>query len=179
MKKFLTLLAVSLCCLTGYSQDTNTPPADTGWWNNPIIGVLSNGSNWIVAPYAIYDTTTKEFGGGIGAGYKISDYVVTVIRLDAISDNLFVPSGSIQLQLPITLFGAVKVTPFGFSGIATKLNGKSGNGDPIGIFGTGGAISFKADTQWYIPKGIIADYERWTGGGFNDDQIRFGLLFKF
>lgn len=159
--------------------DTNAPPADSGgWWNSPVLGFLQNGSNWIAATYGIYDTTSKEFGGGVGVGYKISEYVVTVVRLDFIADRVFVPSGSLQLQLPINI-GRFKLTPFGFSAIATSLNSDLSSGEPVGIFGAGGALTFNTDSQWYVPKGLIADFEHWTGGGFNDDQIRFGVLFKF
>lgn len=178
MKTILSIIMAVGLCATGYSQDTNSTPFR--WWESPITSTLSQGTNYIGATYGIYDMKTKEFGGGIGVGYKINDYVVTVVRLDAISDHLFVPSGSIQLQVPMKFLGRIEVTPFTFSGVATSLNGDDNNGEAIGIFGVGGAIKFgNNESAWYVPKGLIGDYEHWTGGGFNDDQVRFGVLFKF
>lgn len=182
IKRILLVAAVAAVAFTSLAQDTPPPieqPDIPNWMESPITQFLLNGTNWMVAPYAIVNTTTKEAGAGIGAGYKISEFLVPTMRLDYVGGKVWVPSGSIQLQLPLTFFGKVKVTPFTFTGIATSFNNDSESGGAIGIFGIGGSVSLKADTEWYVPKGIIGDYERWTGGGFNDNQIRIGFLFKF
>lgn len=169
---FITI-ALSLHCI---AQTTNTSP---GVIDSPVFQFLTQGSNWIVAPYAIYDTTTKNFGGGIGAGYKLNDFVVPTMRLDYINNGLWVPSGSLQLQAPVTIMGKVTVIPFVFTGIATSLRNEDNryNGSAVGIFGLGGAVRINS-TKWYVPSDVLVDYERWTGGPFEDKQVRFGLVFK-
>lgn len=211
MKRLLTILAVSVA-LTGYSQNfqpvpTNTtdkatadslhaamaavpaPAAETN--TTPIVSspvwefVTAGASNWYFGTYVIYDTTSKDFGGGIGAGYKLSEFVVPIMRVDYLNrggksfkENIFIPSGNIQLQVPVKLFGKVTVTPFAFTGVATSINNGSDSGDVIGIFGTGAYLGL-GEHAWYVPVNVIADYERWTGSGFNDDQIRCGLVWHF
>lgn len=188
MKKVLATLALVVACATSYSQTstnlpppfTNAPPAAT-----QLFGFLSQ-SNLLMATYAMYDTTSKKPGAGIGLGYKLDPYIVAVLRFDAVVNPkdgklaVYVPSGNLQLQLPLPAFGPVKVTPFTFGGIATTLNGGDG-GEPIGIFGVGAAVGFtrSASTSKLVPAGLIGDWERWSGAGFNNSQIRAGLYWQF
>lgn len=168
-------MAVALTAITGFAQEE--PPVI----KSPVWDFLTQGSNYVFATYGIYNATSESFGGGIGAGYKLSEFVVPTLRLDYINHRFYVPSGSLQLQVPVTVLGKVRVTPFAFSGIATLLNAGSGdNGNVIGIFGLGGSISLvKGHDKWYVPDYLLFDYEKWTGGGFNDDQYRFGVGFRF
>lgn len=185
MKKLLSLLAVCLA-LTGYSQ-TN-PPVFDSWITSPIVDLFTH-SNFLCGTYAMYDTTDKSWGGGVFAGYKLNEFIVPIMRIDDVKSSIYAVSGNIQLQLPLHLFvrdaypnGILTITPFAFTGVATSWNNQStaNNGNVIGIFGTGGAISFgNADSAWYVPKFLAVDYERWTGSGFNDNQIRAGLGWKF
>lgn len=176
MKRLLTIIVLATATAVGYSQNSNGVPS---WVDSPITKFLSDGTNWHVASYGIYDTDTHEVGLGIGAGYKVSDYVVPTLRLDYIRGDVYVPSGNLQLQVPILFFdGKVKVTPFVTTGVATTLNSGRNDGNAIGIFGTGGYVMFNHNKSAYVPKGVIADVERWTGGGFDTTQVRFGLIWK-
>lgn len=185
MKKLilLLLLAASIT-LAGYSQGTNTitNPSAPSWLQigGTDVADFFSHANIKYATYLIYDSTTKKVGAGVGFGYNVNDFLVSVIRLDEINGGVFVPSGSLQLQAPITIKGFI-VIPLAFSGIATSLNNKKNgdNGNVVGIFGSGVAIRLPASTKWYIPKDIIVDYEKWTGGGFNDNQYRGGFVWMF
>lgn len=157
---------------------TNDPPAST---NLPptipeipgrILDFLSaTASNWYVAPYGIYSSDTETFGAGIGVGYAITPNVVTVMRMDYLNDEIWMPSGSVQLQAPILLMGKVQVTPFAFGGIATPLSGRGDdNRTAAGIAGAGMATRFKR-------VGLIYDIEYWSN--FSGPQHRFGLFWKF
>ena len=175
MKKLLsiTLLAVSLC-LTGYSQTTtNSPnpildgPAGTVW------SFLTTGSNWIVAPYAIYDTGTKNGGAGIAALVQVNQYFLSGIRFDYLNatDELWMPSVQAQLQYPIKT-GRLTLTPIMTAGVATLIGGReSEDGGAVGIFGLGLAASFTKNL------GVFGHYERWTG--FDGNQLRGGFYWKF
>jgi hypothetical protein len=168
--KMIAVLAVMLC-VTGFSQTNTDPPSLLSGPAIDAISFLSTGSNWMVAPYGIISADAKKFGGGIGIGYHVSDFVVPTMRLDYYDGRIWMPSGSLQIQAPITI-SKLTVIPFGFTGIATPLTGKaSADGSPVGIFGIGGAV--RIGTRW----DVIADYEYWTG--FPQKQIRLGAVFKF
>jgi hypothetical protein len=174
MKIKLTITSLLFALAMPVLAQTNAPVA-----SSPIFEFLSTGTNWYAGTYGIYDTTSKQWGGGIGAGYKLSEFVVPIVRLDYIGSQIWVPSGSLQLQVPVTLFGKFTVVPFVFPGIATSLNNynSGNNGDAVGIFGSGVMLRIPS-TKWYVPSDVIADYERWTGGPFKDNQFRLGLSWK-
>lgn len=179
MKKILSLLA-AMICFAGYSQ-TNTPPPETSTNQPPLIpevpgiilGFLSNtASNWYVAPYGIYSSDTETFGAGIGVGYSLSPYVVTVLRMDYINDNIWMPSGSVQLQAPVRLMNKVTAVPFGFGGLATPISGRGeDNTTAAGIAGAGIGV------RWTDHLGLIYDIEYWSN--FSGPQHRFGIYWKF
>lgn len=183
MKKLIAiaLLAVGLA-FTGNSQ-TNNPPFV---WS-PVFDMIGK-SNLVAGTFATYDSTDKSWGGGVFLGYKLTEMLVPLFRFDYVRQDAYAVSGNLQLQLPIDIGkseahpeGVVRLTPLTFAGLATSWNNKdnSNDGNPIGIFGAGFAISFNGDHSWFIPSGIAADWEHWTGGGFNDDQYRFGPFWKF
>lgn len=176
-----SLIAAFLLLATSAFAQTNTPPST----NAPIISgpaadaisfITTEGvTNWMIAPFGIYSTTSKEWGGGLGIGYKLSDFVVPVMRIDYLASQLWMPSMNLQLQVPVKIMGKVTVIPFTFAGVATTISGGGNdNGSAVGMLGVGGAIRI-AD-HW----DLVADYELWQGGPFSsDNQIRFGVLFKF
>lgn len=184
-RRLATLAAIvtMLFCLSVYSQDAPLPAetaAPVSIVSSPIFKFFQDGSNWVIAPFAIYDSTTKTYGGGIAAAYKAREFVVPVLRLDILNGGAYVPSGAMQLQMPITLFGRVTGTPFAFSAVATAVNNQKGkSGEVIGIFGTGIIIELPGNDKWYVPDYFLADYERWSGAGFNDNQYRVGVGLKF
>lgn len=189
------LLAAALATACAGNAQTNTTGLDT---NGPVPTIsgpltdvfkfLGKGSNWIVAPYGIIadsnaGSTKRDFGAGIALGYRLNDYVVPTLRLDWLKSQLWMPSADLQLQAPVTLFGKVTVVPFGFTGIATPVSGQgANNGSVVGLFGAGAALrlDFLGSGAFWKHTDVVADYELWTGGGFdNSKQVRFGLAYKF
>lgn len=178
MKKILiqTLLALATvtACLAQIDTPPVPPPSPLGEPVDKVLGFLSQGSNFIIAPYGIWDSGKSRGGAGIGIGYHLSDFVVPNLRLDWLDHQLYMPSGSMQVQLPIYLKkdGSFKLTPFVLTGIATPLGGKQNdNGAAVGIFGIG--------TSLQISKrfGLIYDIEKWSG--FAGNQHRFGFHYRF
>src|SRR3977135_899743 len=105
MKKLLLSLAVIGSLLTAKAQ-TDVPPLPTlSGPSAAFVDFLLNSSNLMVAPYGIASTDFKKFGGGIGLGYRVSEFVVPFIRLDYYDKTLFMPSASLQLQAPIRFMG--------------------------------------------------------------------------
>lgn len=177
MKKTLkllwaTLLAVALLftfCTRAFAQETNPPSSIL---TSPIIDFLSQGSNWMVAPYATYSTEDSKIGGGVAALYKVTDFVATGLRLDYIGSKFWMPSCQFQLQAPFVLLGKLTVTPFTVAGLATPIGGGgNNNGSAIGIFGAGASVAINKKIS------IVADYEKWTD--IPGHQIRFGFLYHF
>lgn len=177
MKKLLTFLSLAgLLCNTALCQtDTNAP----SWFNSPVLSFAQEGSNWVYGVTALYDTTDKTFGESIFAGYKATQVLVPVIELAAKNSGknagCWVPQGNITLQIPMKVFG-VDITPISYTGLATSLNNtiNQNNGQLIGVFGAGGYLSWGGSSPW-LPKGAVAGWQRWTGGGFNDNMIRFAF----
>jgi hypothetical protein len=166
----LALLAPAVFAQTNTVPKTNPPP--TGIWAD-ITGAFSgigSASNWIVAPYGIYDTKTKTAGGGLAGVYNVTPYFASVIRMDYINKEIWRPSGSIELQVPVK-FSGFTVTPFVFTGLAVPLGGTGAdNGSATLITGTGAAVTLKKNKLY-----AIGDYEWWNDHG----QIRAGLGYKF
>lgn len=154
---------------------TNAPvisgPVQDAWDFVTTAGV----SNWVVGTYGIYSETSKTWGGGVGVGYKLSDFVVPIFRMDMIGPDVYLPSGNLQLQVPVTLFGKLTAVPFGFGGVATTVaGGGNENGAVVGILGIGMAVRITKNID------LLGDWEIWEGGKFHqDNQIRFGAAWKF
>lgn len=177
MKKLIlaTVLALLTFASSAQTNTNNAPvisgPAADAWAFITTAGV----TNWMIAPYAIYSTTSKEFGGGLGVGYRLSDFVVPTLRVDYLNKEIWMPSANLQLQVPVTILGKVTVIPFTFAGVATTVSGGgTDNGAAVGMLGVGGAIRLSTHFD------VIGDYELWNGGPFrSDNQIRFGFVWKF
>lgn len=176
MKKLILLLAVSVTTLTGYSQiDTNQVGTITGpvidWFNHTNLAFSLGGE---------YDLTANRPGGYIAMAYKLSDFVLPVVRFDILTDKdwnakVFQPQFNLQLQAPLLIANKVWVTPLQFTGVAIPLTGRGNNNlDPVFVIGAGASIHLK-DKNW----GIVGDFEYWTGGGYNNNQIRVGPYWKF
>lgn len=183
MKKLLITLLLAAGCTAGYSQVTNTPPPileDTNVVTTigDVFDFFRHGSNFLWGVYGTADTTDHTFGGGIAIGYKATPNLVPTLRLDFLHGEVFVPSLNLSLELPISLSGTnVFLIPFTSAGAATSFNNDHA-GQAIGIFGVGFALKFNKAPAW-APLYYLADYERWTGGGFNDDQFRLGVGYTF
>lgn len=178
MKKLILAFALAATCFAGYSQTnsiggsaTNIPPLSIG-----LPQFLANGSNFVIAFYGMRDLTDHSYGGGIGLGYRINPNIVPVVRIDMMHDGTFVAEGQIQFELPITFANGWQFIPLAFAGVETRMFSGSNTGDAIGVVGAGAALRFPIN-QWFLPRGLIGDYEHLSGAGFNNDQLRFGVYF--
>ena len=180
MKKIIISIVAALTLSLQLSAQTNsTPPAETnlstsvtGTWNT-VVDFLANGSNWLLVPFGIYsDQKPKaQFGGGVALAYKVSDYIAPTLRVDYLAGDLWMPSGTVQLQVPIHLSPTLTLYPFAFAGVGTSLSGggnKNGEANAIAGMGAALALSKKFD--------LIFDYEKWSA--FSGNQWRFGCLFR-
>lgn len=160
MKKPLFLLAVLLALHVRAQQATNTISA----WES----FLSNAtSNVIVVPYGIASTDFKKFGGGVAVGYELSQNVVPFMRIENYNGDFFMPSGTIQLQVPIK-FGSLVLVPLAYTGVAVPLGSHSS--DPVvGLVGTGAALRLGKSFD------LIAAYEMRSSVG---NQICVGIGWK-
>lgn len=175
MKKLLALLAVCACALTGYSQvsvNTNTSPPTLEGPGIIALNFLSQGTNWTIAPYGLYDTDTRKAGAGIAALYSVTPVLSAGMGLDYINHEIWMPQGDVQIGLPITIMGKLTLKPLAYTGISTSISGRGErNGDAIGIFGAGMAATV------YKNLGIFSAWEKRST--FDGQLIRFGLSWKF
>lgn len=170
----LTFL-VSLLTLGAVAQ-TNSPPASTLW------DFLTTGSNYWAVPYASYSTSGHGVGGGVAVGYKVTEIVRPVVRVDYFGDTIWMASLTAELQAPRSLMGKIPVIPFAIAGGATPFAGDGvNNGTFVTILGAGGAVKLDIlGTSWiWKHSDIVLDFEHWIGLPQKDqNQIRFGMLFK-
>lgn len=179
MKRLLAIIGVAALLATANAQtNTNSTPILSG----PALDLwraATTGTNWLVAPYVI-KSSKSGFGGGIAGIYNFNDFVATSIRLDWLDHQFWMPSGSLQLQALVKVFGRFTAIPFAFSGIAIPIGGaEKDNGTVAGIVGIGMAARLPESWKkhWYIPNDVVYDYEYWTIQ--TGAQQRFGLLWKF
>lgn len=174
MKLLASLLLAAGLALAGYSQtvNTNTTPPTLEGPGIIALKFLSQGTNWSVAPYGLYDTHTHKGGAGVAALYHVTPVFSAGMGVDYINSEIWMPSGDVQLGLPLTVMGKVDVTPFGYTGISTAISGRGDhNGTAVGIFGAGLA------TGIYKKLSVFAAWEKRSG--FDGDLIRFGASWKF
>lgn len=178
MKRILALIGLLALTVSGYAQTNNPVPPPTvtnapPLLSSPLWDIFSN-TNLIIGIDGIYDVTDHSGGVGIAAAYKLNEMLAPVARLDYFKGAIWNAQIGLQLQVPVTIAGRLKITPFAFDSIATVLNGHgSHNWEPENVAGIGAAISISK--HWVV----AGDYERWTGAGFNDNQVRFGGFYKF
>jgi hypothetical protein len=192
LKIVLTSLAcaVALAVIPAKAQtSTNNvplPPVATNDISSFIgdLGIwLSQGTNWMVVPYAII--TDKDSGLGDGAGvsiaYRISDYVVSGMRVDWLKGAFYQGSFTSQLQLPLDLFNhKLTIVPFALGGVAVPFGGGSGDtsGSVQGIAGTGMALRLGFLGAWAGQHlDLVGDIEKWSA--LPGRQYRFGIVYKF
>lgn len=164
MRKYIATLAIALACLTASSAEiiTATPeqPLTSGTWepvtldpNTPLLSgpfvevldKLTTATNWGVAIFSLQTPRSKStgkpaWGGGALFLYNFNDYFGAGLGIDNMDGNTTMPSAQMQLSAPLFIGGTngLRVTPFGFTGIATPVSGTDyDNGSPVGIFGAG------------------------------------------
>lgn len=175
MKKLLSVITLCALCVTAKSQIVGAP-LDTNVVTkvSTVLGFLSSAeTNLAFSAYGLYDMTTKTAGGGVAADYSISPYVGAALRMDYLKGDVYMPQGTVALQLPLT-FGKVTVVPFTFAGIGTSLSGKGpSNGELVYVASLGVSTHITKNLS------LLVGIERWTGGGFNDNVLGFGARWKF
>lgn len=185
MKRIFSLLAaLTLLVSAGYAQTTNTPPVViTNSPSSTLWDFLTTGSNYWATPFATYGVNSRDFGGGIALGYRVSDIVNPVVRVDYFASKFYLVSVNAEVQVPRSLMGKIPIVPFVIGGVGTGLSGLgSDNGTAIGIVGSGAysALDYVGKGWFWQHTAVIADYERWVGlPTAQADQVRFGVLIHF
>lgn len=182
MKKLKSILSITLILSAfaiGYQPSaigqTNAPIFDAP--TSSVISFLTGQStNWYAATYGIISTEKHQSGAGIAAFYKASDFVGAFMRLDAIGNTLYMPSGNFQLQFPIKFMGAFEAVPFAFTGVAIPLGRGNADVSLAGVFGAGFSFTLPRSSRWYVPHSFLLDFEHWTN--IPGNQYRFGLSWK-
>lgn len=177
-KTLLGIIAGFLFLSLNVSAQTNTNTAPGNLWD-----FVTTGTNYFAVPFTTYSVNDHSFGGGIALGYRITEIVAPVIRLDYFNSKLYNVSLTANLQPPRSLFGKFPVTPFVIAGAATPI---SGGGEDNGTFVSvvGGGLIAHFDTlgsSWLAKHAwLAADYEKWIGlPQRQEDQIRFGFGLSF
>lgn len=181
MVGLIGLVTATTIPAVGQQADTNAPVI--GGASSTLWDFVSTGSNYWAAPYVTAATSGGSFGGGVAVGYKVSELVNPVLRLDYFNGSVYMPSLTAQLQAPRTILGKIPITPFGIAGMGTPIAGAGrDNGNMVTILGAGIALrgdSF-AKTGLISHMDLVADYEKWLGLPQKlQNQIRFGVLIKF
>jgi hypothetical protein len=101
-------------------------------------------------------------------GYELSPNVVPFLRLENYNGDFFMPSGTVQLQVPFHL-GSFTIIPLAYTGVAVPLGNKHVNDPVVGIVGTGAALRLGAKFD------LLASYEIRTATG---NQICLGFGWK-
>ena len=173
MKKLLLSAITGLACLCASAAvNTNTTPPTLEGPGIIALNFLTQGTNWSIAPYGLYDTHTKMGGAGLAALYSVTEVFSAGMGLDYINDEIWMPSGNVQLGLPMTIMGKVKVTPLAYTGLSTSISGRGDrNGDAVGIFGAGMGAGV------YKHLSVFAAWEKRST--FEGELVRFGLSWKF
>lgn len=164
MKKLLLLVSVLLALNAKAQTNTNNTAGVIHVWEDFLSSATTN---IIIVPYGIVSEDFKKFGGGIALGYELSPNVVPFLRIENYNGDFFMPSGTVQLQVPIH-FGSSVIVPLVYSGIAVPLGNHSA--DPVvGIVGTGAAIRLGRSFD------LIGSYEVRSSVG---NQICLGIGWK-
>jgi hypothetical protein len=156
------------------APDTNAfPPILTG-----IIDTLQGATNLDYIVYGIYvpksGGTPASGGEGFGIVYDITSQLGAVLRIDCLNANgnpsIWLPSGTMQFQVPVKITHKLTIYPFGFGGVASAISGQSAKNHTV-VTITGGGAYLKLNKNWKVG----GDWEIWDG----NKQIRFGGGFGF
>lgn len=184
----LVLFAIlSLACLSVRADTTNllgsgsVPTTDTNAFPPVLTGIidtLQGATNLDYIVYGIYapshGTTGASWGEGFGIVYDITSQLGAVLRADCINASghptIWLPSGTMQFQVPVKITHSLTLYPFGFGGIASAISGQGADNHAV-VTITGGGVYIKLNKNWKLG----GDWEIWNG----NRQIRFGGGFGF
>lgn len=155
------------------AQTSTNAPAPTLW------DLATTGSNYWAAPFMTYSVKDHSTGGGVALGYRATEFVNPLFRVDYFNHQLYTVSIDAQLQVPQTLLGKIPVVPFGLAGVETPLSGSASTDAMVGI-GAAVRLDFLGTSSFWQHADIVADYEQHFGlPEVQKRQIRFGFLYKF
>ena len=150
----------SLVAMVSSAQSINTAILDL------------NSTNWVVVPYAAYDTGTKSFGEGAAILYEATSNLWTGVRIQNLNHQQTTAGVQAQLQANLTIDG-FKVHPF------VEASTGMGNSSLYASAGTGAWVSFYSHTfnnKDTINIGLIGDYEHYVNGSIKGNQVNAGPL---
>lgn len=151
-----------------------SPISSPGLWSGALdlISPLLTATNWAVGAYGVFDQTSKKVGCGIGAIYNITPYAGAWLRGEYNGHDFSGCSGSLALQLPISIIGGkAYLVPLGYTGASVTIAGLGkNNGSPQGIVGLGMAIRYGTHFD------LFATYEKRTA---DNDKLLAGAAWKF
>lgn len=184
IKKFTTILGIAVLLAIGtvaQAQTNNTPTTNT-----PLPVITSNSTlsslvdlsatNWVVIPFASYDLTTKNFGGGVAALYAVNPNFWAGVRAQSLNGQKAEAGVQAQLQVTTHILGITAIPFLETSvGIGTSaLYGSVGPGFLVNIhtwtFNNG------KDT---LSVGAAADYEHYVEGSRNGNELNVGPSLHF
>lgn len=196
MKRIIAATAIVLAVIgSTFAQEpiTNETPTVQGALQDLWEAVTSGNTNWYFEAHALYaPKLASKYGGGIGAYYPLSPYVVAGLRCDWVNGGFWMPSGNATLQVPIKPFKfwpKFSITPFGYAGVGIPLSGATfgdfsvpgastdNNGEPTAILGYGAAIGLWKNKADNMGLALVADVEKWSG--FEGRQYRGGLILRW
>lgn len=165
MKKLIAIVAIFAACIGARAQtNTNSTGTVIHAWED-FLGSAT--TNIIVIPYGIASEDFKKFGGGVAVGYELSPNVVPFLRVENYNGDFFMPSGTVQMQVPFHL-GSFTAIPFAYTGVAVPL-GKHSADPVVGLVGTGVAVRLGSKVD------LLAAYEMRSSVG---NQICIGFGWK-
>jgi hypothetical protein len=170
MKKLLAILGLATLCLAANCQ-TNTP----GSWVDLNRDLLGN-TNWTVAIAPSYAPGLKdpsgksaEWGATLAILHPIAgeslngQFILAGTRFDFLAGQFFKANADVTLQLPLTVAGRFKVTPFIAGGPSIVIGGAGTQDGQFGAFygaGVKARLWQSADNKFAV--GIFYEAERWT-----------------
>lgn len=177
MKKLIALLGLIAFAASAQTNTNTVPPGQFTDWLN----FIHEGTNFVTAVYGLV-TTDKNLhggGGGVALGYRVSDLLVPVMRIDYLNRAFYQGSLNLELQAPITLATNWTVVPFGIAGGAVPFGGGTSGASLTaqGIVGAG--LALRLDFLGGIGKkmDVVLDWEKWSA--IPGNQYRGGIAWKF
>ena len=186
MKRLFTIAALAAILALPVAAQTNTPTPSPTLWD-----VLTTGSNYFAVPFLTFATGDKTVGGGLAVGYRATEVLAPVVRLDEFAGKCYMVNASLQLSVPRSFMGKIPLVPFAIVGAGIPLSTESVDGgvtitagNAVGIIGAGAymPLDFLGAGGFWQKSFIVSDYEHWTGAGIpsaQQNQIRAGFGIKF
>ena len=195
MKKLILICATFFCALSIYAQATYVngvlqtngmptlpptigvfaipPPVTTLPEPSGITSTLNlSATNWVVIPFAIYDTSTKAFGEGAAILYQVNPVLWTGLRIQSVDHQKTEAGVQAQIQATYTV-GSFVVHPFLETSVgmgSSSLYGSVGPGAWVTLF------SHNFSNKYILNMGLIGDYEHYVYSTKNGNDIDAGLM---